>query len=199
MPRFTKFLSRHPEVTVNFTTRLDPFDFRNENLHAAIHYGEPDWPDCECTYLMGEEVVAVCSPELYTQYRNQEPSQLSSAPLLSLSSRPNAWREWFEDQGVETEPEQGMQFEQFSIIAQAAAAGLGVALIPQFLIRSELDRGELRALESQTSRSHSGYYFVTPKNRAEHAPTAAFRDWLLEEVHGEAVSNQTTATSRNMP
>ena len=46
-----------------------------------------------------------------------------------------------------------MLFEQFSIVAQAAAANLGVALLPKFLIQSELQRGELVAVLDKPLRS----------------------------------------------
>jgi LysR family glycine cleavage system transcriptional activator len=35
---------RHPEVTVNLSTRLRPFDFALTAFDAAIHYGRLDWP-----------------------------------------------------------------------------------------------------------------------------------------------------------
>ena len=54
MPKFPGFLLEHPDITVNFATKISPFDFQDENLHAAIHYGQPDWPGTESIFLMGE-------------------------------------------------------------------------------------------------------------------------------------------------
>src|SRR3546814_4813718 len=39
----------------------------------------------------------------------------------------------------------GMLFDQFLLGLEAACAGLGIALLPEFLARPELDRGELVA------------------------------------------------------
>src|SRR5210317_56279 len=64
IPRFPAFLKQHPDITVNFATKLSPFDFKKEDLHAAIHYGQTDWPDTESTFLMHEETVPVCAPQL---------------------------------------------------------------------------------------------------------------------------------------
>ena len=44
MPRLPEFLTENPDITLNFVTKLSPFDFHSENLHAAIHYGSADWP-----------------------------------------------------------------------------------------------------------------------------------------------------------
>ncbi|MCH7696546.1 MAG: LysR family transcriptional regulator [Proteobacteria bacterium] len=74
MPRFPLFLQENPDITVNFVTKLSPFDFHDEALHAAIHYGTPDWPDTVSTYLMGEESIPVCSPKLLNQNQLNTPA-----------------------------------------------------------------------------------------------------------------------------
>lgn len=180
MPRFPQFLAEHPEITVNFVTRLSPFDFQNENLDAAIHYGQPDWPGTESTFLMGEVVLPVCSPRLLKHYSVKKPKDLLKLPLLHLASRPHAWENWFNAQNVEPPGEPGMLFEQFSLVAQAAVAELGAALLPQFLIQSELDRGELVRIMELPFESNQGYYLVTPVNKTDYAPIAALRAWLLK-------------------
>ena len=38
-PRLAQFAALHPEVTVNLSTRLKPFDFTDSPFDAAIHYG----------------------------------------------------------------------------------------------------------------------------------------------------------------
>lgn len=182
MPRFPVFLEKHPDITVNFVTRLSPFDFHNENLHAAIHYGSPDWQDTNATFLMGEQVVPVCTAEFRKQHRLQYPEDLAAVPLLHLASRTGAWGDWFQLNNIAIPKEQGMRFEQFSIVTQAAVAGLGAALLPKFLIQSELDRGELVVILDMPLASSSGYYLITPADKSKYAPVAAFRDWLLSMI-----------------
>ena len=182
MPRFPGFLEAHPDITVNFVTRLSPFDFRSENLHAAIHYGAPDWPDTESTFLMGEQAFPVCSPAFCADHDTASLEALALLPLLHLASRPGAWERWFESLGVEAPLASGMVFEQLSIIAQAAVAGLGVALLPQFLILSELERGELVQIHNAPLQESAGYYLVTPSDRADYAPVVALKTWLLRMV-----------------
>ena len=104
---------------------------------------------------------------------------------MRLATRPQAWSRWFQAQGEQAPGSEGMVFEQLSIIAQAAAAGLGVALLPRFLIQSELDRGELVLLSDTPLADESGYYLVSPRDRADYAPLVALRQWLLEQVAGE--------------
>jgi DNA-binding transcriptional LysR family regulator len=182
MPRFPAFLEEHPDITVNFVSKLSPFDFQSENLHAAIHYGSPDWPGTDSTFLMSEEAVPVCSPEVLREHPMATTGDLKKIPRLHLLTRPEAWENWFEENELEPPKDRGMVFEEISIIAQAAVAGLGVALLPKFLIHSELDRGELVVIFDRPLHSDSGYHLITPRSHSDYAPATAFRDWLLKMV-----------------
>jgi LysR family glycine cleavage system transcriptional activator len=182
IPRLPSFLKQNPGITVNFTMRLSPFDFQTEDLHAAIHYGLPDWPGAECTFLMGEEVIPVFAPSLAEQYRLERHEDFLSLPLLHLSTRPDAWLEWFAAHDLTRESTNGMVFEQFSSVTQAAVAGLGAAILPAFLIESELETGALLAFPEGTAKSTSAYYLVVPRSRTGYIPVAAFRAWLSAET-----------------
>ncbi|MBM3318783.1 MAG: LysR family transcriptional regulator [Candidatus Eisenbacteria bacterium] len=182
MPRLPRFMKEHPGITVHMVTRVSPFDFRFENIDAAIHYGKPDWPNADCIYLMGEQVIPVCSPAFRAERVLRKPADLAGTMLLHIESRPHAWLDWFRAQGVEMPQCAGMYFEQFTTAAQAAAVGLGTALIPAFLLQDELERGELVRLFDMPYRSPLGYYLVQPDGRPAHGPLEAFKDWLLREV-----------------
>lgn len=182
IPRFPAFLEKHPDITVNFSTKLSPFDFKKEDLHAAIHYGQTDWPDTESTFLMREETVPVCAPALLETRSLRRPEDLLGMPLLQLETRPMAWSEWFRDAGLEPPAPGGMMFEEISTIAQATVAGLGVSLLPRFLINRELEGGELAVVLERPLESSFGYYLVTPRDKTGYAPVVAFKEWLLRIV-----------------
>ena len=44
----------------------------------------------------------------------------------------------------------GMRYDQFNMISQAAVAGLGAAVLPEFLIEEELRTGRLVTIGPQT-------------------------------------------------
>jgi len=182
IPRMPRFLAEHPDITVNFATKLSPFDFKKEDLHAAIHFGHTDWPDTESTFLMREETVPVCAPALRSTHELTRPGDLRDMPLLQLRTRPAAWQEWFSAAGLDVPAAGGMVFEEISTTAQAAVAGLGVALLPRFLIENELQQGDLVVVLEQPLETAFGYYLVTPRERAGYAPVLAFRNWLLRVI-----------------
>jgi DNA-binding transcriptional LysR family regulator len=180
IPKFADFLEKHPDITVNFVSKLAPFDFHSENLHLAIHYGSPDWPNTQSTFLMGEESIPVCSPKLLEKQNLKSIDDLRKLPLLHLATRPQAWQDWFLQHQAKPPTNQGMLFEQVSIIAKAATAELGVALLPKFLIQSELDKEELVPALDLPVTSSFGYYLVTPLEQLTYPPVVAFTKWLLK-------------------
>lgn len=182
MPRIPRFVAAHPEITLNFATRIGQFDFEREGIDAAIHVGRPDWPGAECLFLMSEKVAPVASPGFLAKNPIHSANQLTSMPLLDMASRPGAWEHWFLSLGITARPDRGMRFEQFSNVAQAAIAGLGVALMPLFLIRSELESGQLVTAWDHAIDSQSNYYLVAPVSRMTHPPVMAFRNWLASEI-----------------
>lgn len=182
MPRIPQFVARHPEITLNFATRIGVFDFDRDGIDMAIHIGQPDWSGAECTFLMDEMVAPVCSPAFLAAHPIRKGEDLMRLPLLHMASRPGAWNHWFESLGVSGTPSQGMRFEQFGNVAQACIAGLGVALMPLFLIDSELATGQIVEAFPHQVTSPSAYYAVAPVSKRDFRPVVAFRAWLLEEV-----------------
>ncbi len=185
-PRLPEFLARHPGITVNLMTRLTVFDFRQEGMDAAIHHGLGDWPGATTLRLRDEYVVPACSPDLKARFGFAEAGDLRRATLLHLTTRPDAWERWLGEHGAPDAQVQGMLFDQFATVAQVARAGLGVALLPTFLIEEELRGGQLvPAVDLPPLRSAQGYYLAWPDDRADHPPLAAFRDWIVTESQAD--------------
>lgn len=180
-PRLPRFHALHPDITINLTTRLAPFDFRTDTLDAAIHFGSAEWPGARLEFLMGETVVPVCSPALKARSGFTGPADLVTAPLLHLVSRPDAWERWFAAMAVDAGDVHGMLLDQFALSVAVAQAGVGVALLPEFLITPELERGDLvRAVDAPFSGGDA-YHLAWPDTHEGHPPLALFRQWLARE------------------
>lgn len=184
IPRMPQFLARHPEVTINFFTRYyQPIDFETENFDIGIYYGNADMPGAICDLLLTEEVVPVCAPGFRDLHAIREPSDLLRVPLLHEATRPNGWPDWFAANGITMQSAPGLVIEQFSIVAQAAVAGLGAAVLPLFLIEVELDRGDLVVAVDRPLTSARAYYLVHPADKTDYSALQTFRQWLLDLVH----------------
>ena len=183
IPRLSHFQSQHPEVTLDLTIRTEPFMFTDTPFDAAIHFGDPVWPGAITEYLFGEEMVPVCCPALLQGRASIDPCELEKMPLLHQSARPDAWREWFEVAGLpNVNAMGGSRYEVFSMLVEAARAGLGVALMPRFFVLSEIASGELIVPCPFVLHSQRSYYLVYPENKAESESLQTFCVWLREQA-----------------
>lgn len=181
-PRLPRFTEAHPEVTLNLSTRLRPFDFAGSGFDAAIHYGRQDWPGVTYLKLMDEDVLAVASPTLVPKALTRAQDILTH-PLLQMESRSGDWGRWLAHHGAGGLRPPGMLFDQFATMAQGAVHGLGLALLPTFLITRELAEGRLLPVFGGPIPALGSYYLVWPKDHPPRAPLASFRDWLATQTH----------------
>jgi len=186
IPRLPRLAEAHPGLQVHLETRTRPFLFTDSGLDAALFAGTPEqvaqWAGTRAELLLVEEVVPVCSPSLLTGGRLLKPEALADLPLLHPSTRPEDWRRWFEAEGVDAPAAMaGPRYEQFSMQAAAAAAGLGVALMPTLLVQEELAVGTL-VPACRERRPGRGYYLICPEQAQEPAALRRFRQWLLGQV-----------------
>lgn len=183
MRRLPAFLRTHPKTILNVVSRSEPFDLAAEDIDLVIHYGQPVWAHATCTYLCKEEVLPVGSPELVGSSEVFEPSHLSTAPLLHLTTRPKLWTEWFQSNGCEgMAVYSGHRFDQFSMIIEAAVQGLGFALLPRYLIEDEIGSGRLEIALDMPLFTTNSYYLVTPDSNRGSPASLQFQEWLLNEV-----------------
>ena len=197
IPRLPDLARLHPEIVVNIETRTRPFLFADEAFDAALYAGTAEqvlnWPGTSAVHLMDEEVLPVCSASLLGGKPALSAEEVAELPLLQQSTRPDSWRQWFEAAGVDArQPLSGPRYELFSMLATAAAHGLGVALIPRMLVEDDLRRGDLVVACDRPLRGERGYYLVSP-DRRDVLPAALgkFRQWLVEqarEAKGPGVS-----------
>jgi DNA-binding transcriptional LysR family regulator len=184
IPRLGSFYKQNPDISINTTARSVMFLFKDTPIDAAIHFGQPNWPGTIADYLFKEDVVAVCKPDLLKDQRPINAEGILSHPLLHLSSRPDAWRVWLEGAGLAGHNTmKGSRHEHFSHLICAASSGLGIALIPRFLIGNELEQGELTIAFDMPTESDNAYYLVYPENNLSESALVHFREWLLEEVN----------------
>ena len=190
IPRLPDLARAQPELTVHIETRTRPFLFADTPFDAALYAATPEqvanWAGTRALRLLSEDMVPVCSPGLAAQRlacTPTTPQALAGLPLLQQSTRPSAWRQWFEAAGV-TAPMalSGPRFELFSMTAAAAAHGLGLALVPRLLVEPELSRGELVVACETPLPGDRAYYLVQPERADERPALSGFKGWLLQTL-----------------
>jgi DNA-binding transcriptional LysR family regulator len=182
LPRLPSFQRSHPDIQVNLTARTRPFLFDDTDFDAAIHAGVSVWPGTEGRFLMTESLLPVCSPTLAGARRTFAAADWRRHTLLQQSTRPYAWREWFGARSLRVEGDMaGPRLELFSMLAEAAIQGMGVALVPPFLVQDELESGLLVAVAREPVSSGRSYFLIYPEHKSSPA-LQAFAQWLEQRT-----------------
>lgn len=183
MPRLPRFLAQYPKATVNCRTYTVPFDFEQEATDMAIHCGRSNWPDTIALHLFDEIVIPVTSSAYRDRLRLNVPADIERATLIHNSARSALWHIWHDSLSLNTErPFAGHSFDQFLTVAEAAAAGLGVGLVPEILVDQEIESGKLVKLFGHELRSMESYFLVVPSVKEGDRMTMQFRKWMGSEL-----------------
>lgn len=182
VPRLPEFTRRHPEVTVNLSTRLTRVDFDTEPFDAAIQFGDVAPSGCQALPLRSERMIAVCAPQLLKDHPLNTVEDVLSLPFLHIKTRPDAWGEWLLRHNIKAHARGGMIYDQFSTITQAALHGVGIALLPEFLAEQDLAMGRLVPVWGGAVDSAGAYQLIWPASRRLSPAFIAFRDWMATQV-----------------
>ena len=183
IPRLPAFRARHPDVHIELRQFKYDDNFTRTDVDCWIGVKRPrrPWPDhVQATYLLGNELVPVCAPELRPQFA--APSDLLAATLLHHIGFPDNWQRWFKAVGVTATPALGPGFDLSINLIVAAKAGMGVAIVPHCLAERELRAGELVLLSQTSVASDRGYFFCSNQDSRASAAQGVFFEWLKAQA-----------------
>jgi LysR family transcriptional regulator, glycine cleavage system transcriptional activator len=197
IPRLGDFHKKHPKIYVHLSTRQKPFDIALEPFDAVIFYGVPNWPGTISHHLMDMKMVAACSPTLRAKRAIKAPADVLKFPLLHQMARPNRWSEWMAEVGLpHNGPLRGHTY-QLAMLSQAAVSGLGIALLPRYLIEEELADKRLEIVGASFLQAKTTYYLIVPEARAGSNALQAFTKWLIAESQAWSAANRHLADVRD--
>jgi hypothetical protein len=68
------------------------------------------------------------------------------------------------------------------MVAQAAVAGLGIALLPHYLVEDDIAAKRLKIVAGEFVDMTTSYYLILPETRASASAVQAFAKWLTGEA-----------------
>lgn len=178
IPRIDRFEAAYPDIRVRLQTSTTMNDLQRHVVDCMI-VSDRNWPaDVETVSLFEETVGPVCAPDW--PHSIATPTDLTGQPLLHTTSRPHAWAEWAARNGVEPAMlAGGRRFDHLSLLLEAAAAGLGVAIAPALLVERELSQKRLIA-PLGFGPSDAVFAFCAMRGRSDKA-LCGLREWLETE------------------
>ncbi|MDA8447913.1 LysR family transcriptional regulator [Paracidovorax valerianellae] len=175
LPRLREFQQACPFVDLRLLTHNNRVDIAGEGLDCAIRFGDGAWHGTEADRLLEAPLSAMCAPHIAPRLR--VPADLARESLLR-SYRADEWAAWFGAAGVPCPLVRGTVFDSSLALAEAAAQGAGVALLPVRLFQRELQQGRL-VQPFATHIALGAYWLTRLKSRPPSSALQAFRDWLL--------------------
>ncbi|GKT14758.1 LysR family transcriptional regulator [Acidovorax sp. SUPP2522] len=175
LPRLREFQQACPFVDLRLLTHNNRVDIAGEGLDCAIRFGDGAWHGTDADRLLEAPLSAMCAPSIAPRLR--APADLAHESLLR-SYRADEWAAWFSAAGVPCPLVRGTVFDSSLALAEAAAQGAGVALLPVRLFQRELQQGRL-VQPFGTHIALGAYWLTRLKSRPPSAALQAFRGWLL--------------------
>lgn len=184
VPRLGSFEKKHSDIVLRFVHyRYAGEDFNDDKPDVSIRAGMLQSPSIFCEYLIGRSIAVICHPSLVKSGAIKEPQDLLNQPLLYHRSLPMIWTLWFNAIGMPgVEIRLAHEFDYVTILIEAVAAGVGVAIVPRCLLDQVLELGKVATPFDHHVESDRGFYFCGPKAKSDLATVRLFREWLLEEV-----------------
>lgn len=182
IPRFSTFQRRHPDLRVRLVTSLAPVDFSGKQYDIAIR-GAIKPPDAATSrFFLTENILPVCHPDLLKKHPLDTPQDIAFHTLLTYSTEPYRWDAWLANlNAAEVKPLATINFEQMYFTLQAAMEGLGIALVPYFLVIDEIAAGRLCTPFGSLGVQTRAYYANVDPSTDGHIARNAFISWLEEE------------------
>lgn len=178
LKRLPEFNALHPRVDVRVLTNNNVVDLWTESLDCAIRFGDGYWHGVVAKRLVAAPMTPMCSAALASEIAH--PHDLAHYPLLR-SFRSQDWTTWLKRAGQRELVARGPIFDSSHLIALAAAAGMGVALLPKPMFEKELASGQL-ARPFSLSVDCGSYWLTRLASRPVGNAMTAFEAWLIGQA-----------------
>jgi len=199
VPRLPEFRRLNPGIEVQLIASSQGTEFHQPDVDVEIigygtwdeaieTYPETDFerlpdPAHEAVAVVHTHIVCVCGPAYLAGRGIVAPEDLLRASdhcLLQSLSTPDLWDRWLRAAGFDgADARRDLVYGDAALTAQAARAGQGIAILPETVVRDDIDEGRLVVLFGpEVVNCSFDYYLLAPPDRLRRRPVQLLRDWL---------------------
>jgi DNA-binding transcriptional LysR family regulator len=182
-PILAELASRHPDLEIQASYSDRHVDLVAEGFDAAIRLGVLADSNLVARRISTFRGRLVASPA----YLQKHGTPKSPGDLLAHAAINRINDEWPLQHGDETimvRPHARFTADNGAALVPAALAGLGIALLPDFLIADHIDTGRLVALLPDYPMPEAGVYVVRPPGGGASCKVRALIDIMVERNAG---------------
>lgn len=178
------FQIAHPNLAVRVVTDARMVDFARDDVDIGIRSGKGNWPGVETVRLFNAAFTPMLTKALADSVGGvNEPADLLKLRLLDPGDP--WWAQWFReagvvDPGLEQRPDVHMGSQAYE--ANAAMAGVGVAILTRAFFEAELVEGRLIQPFDLICDDGHAFWLAYAPGRRNVPKIKAFREWLLPAI-----------------
>jgi DNA-binding transcriptional LysR family regulator len=162
MPRVAQFEAGDPPLRIILLIDHRMADLADQGVDLAIRCGRGGLPGRVSVKLFEEWCFPIAAPDLARRIGTGDPARLLAAPLIHDSDA-SGWRTWFAAHGLDYRPRpQDRRFEDYNLVLDAAACGLGIALARPPLAQAPMEAGRLARVDDRTVLNPVSYWLDRP-------------------------------------
>jgi len=182
IPRISLFQRMRPDISIKLTTSVAPIEPSFDRYDIAIRGDSQPLSGLHAVPFMAETVVPVCHPDLLEGGKLANAAALKNHTLITYDTEFYNWREWLASANLpDLIPAQTLNLEQMYFARQAASEGLGVALIPYFLIADDIATDRLCMPFGMLGARTRTYYANYSATARQQDGQQAFCAWLAAQ------------------
>jgi DNA-binding transcriptional LysR family regulator len=182
-PAVAGFMKLYPELQIQLTLSDEQVDPVQEGLDVTLRIAELESSSLIARKLMPIARVVCASPGYLKQHGiPKHPSDLREHDCLTYGylSTGNQWKLTGKDGDHWIAPRWTLCANNAEVLRDAAAAGRGVAVLPDFIAAAALKNGALRTLLTDYTTPALALYAIYPPTRHLAVKVRLFIDYLVE-------------------
>jgi DNA-binding transcriptional LysR family regulator len=186
-PVVARYLDSNPEVTLALDLTDRFVDLIDEGFDIAIRIAALADSSLIARHLAPARRILCATPGYLDRHgRPDAPAALRDHRCLiyGTAARDETWRLFTTDREESVRVSGPMASNNGDMLACAAAEGIGIALLPTFIVGPDLQAGRLERVLPDWRPSELGIYAVYPPNRQLAAKVRVFVDLLAAHFSG---------------
>ncbi len=187
-PAISEFMQAHPEITFDLDFNDRQVDILTEGFDLAIRIASLSDSSLIARRLAPIQAIMCASPA-YLEHMGepQSPEELISHRCLvyNLISNFENWN-LYDTQGhlIKTKIIPYLKASNGEFLRDAAVDGLGIILMPTFIVHREIESGALKPLLTEYKPSSLAAYAIYPQTRHLSQRVRAFVEFLIKRFEG---------------
>ncbi len=186
VPALCDFYQKYPDIRIDLGVGDRTVDYLAENVDCALRAGTPADQSLIARRVSEVELITCASPLYLEKYgaparpEELENDHYSVNYFRAQTNRTLPFEFRKDNEELEINPRYLVSVNDSRTFVTAATSGLGIAQLPRFMIRNELENGELIQVLPEWNREPLGLYIVYPPNRHLSNKVRVFVDWMVK-------------------